>query len=140
MKIKAWILASALTLCTLPAQAAIDNDVDAITSVVMHYFEGVKAGDEEQLKKAFFHSSMDMKGLLSVDGKPTLLALSDSDAFKDLSSRPNTTMTGRILSINIYHPKAAFVTFDFNNQFVDGFQLLKTAGEWRILNKTFVAK
>ena len=122
------------------AQADNTDDIQAIRTVVNHYFEGVRDGDTDKLKAAFYHQNMDMKALLTIDGKAQLLALSDQAAFADLSKRPDSDYQGKLLSVNVYHPNAAFVTFDFNGMFIDGFQLLKQDGKWRILNKTFVEK
>ena len=49
-------------------------------------------------------------------------------------------MHGRILSINIYCAVAASVVFDYNGVYTDAFQLGKIAGEWRIVNKFYVAQ
>lgn len=116
------------------------DDVKAISAVIFNYFDGVRDGDIKKLKKAFYHQNMNMKALLTIEGKQQLLSLADNEAFADLSKRPDASYQGQILSINIYHPNAAFVTFDFNSLFIDGFQLLKQDGQWRILNKTFVEK
>ncbi len=140
MKLFKMLIMSLLVLSSLPASAASNSDIKAINKVVKQYFEGVRKGDEALLKRAFYNQNMNMKALLTIDGKEQLLSLADAEAFADLAKRPDASYTGKVLSINVYQPNAAFVLFDFNDMFIDGFQLLKQAGKWKILNKTFVEK
>ncbi len=140
MKLIKMMLAFLLLGSALTSHAGNKTDIQAITSVVNSYFEGVRNGDMKMLKKAFYNQNMNMKALLTIDGKQQLLSLADEEAFADLGKRPDPSYSGKILSINVYQPNAAFVTFDFNDMFIDGFQLLKQDNQWRILNKTFVEK
>lgn len=139
MKLVKVFLAT-LVLVSSGVNASGNNDIKQIDQVVKRYFEGVRTGDMELLKQAFYNQNMNMKALLTIDGKEQLLSLADAEALADLAKRPDPSYTGKVLSINQYQPNAAFVTFDFNGMFIDGFQLLKQAGEWKILNKTFVEK
>lgn len=134
------ILAAAFFLISCHTASASTSDIQAIEKVVGNYFEGVRSGDLKLLKRAFYQRNMNMKALIKIEGKQQLLSLADEEAFADLAKRPDSSYTGKVISVNVYQPNAAFVVFDFNGMFIDGFQLLKQDGEWKILNKTFVEK
>ena len=123
-----------------PAMAGGDSDIGAIKSAIHAYFDGVREGDRSKLEQAFIPSNAHMKYLEHKAGKDTVQSWQDGVVFDRLTDNPDASLKGEILSINIYNPKAAFATFDFNGAFVDGFQLVKVNGQWRIVNKLYVDK
>ena len=143
-----WLfaLAACAAAAAAPAGAAGDvdtgaaGDVDMIAAVVADYFDGVREGDRGKLARAFAESDAHMKFLAREDGGQAVKTWAGSAVLDRLSGVPDESRVGRIRSINIYHPDAAFVVFDFDDAFVDGFQMLRIDGAWRIVNKTYVPR
>lgn len=138
MKLKSTLFTLILSATSLSALAQEAGDLEAIRATVDHYFEGTREGNRAKLGKAFIESTIHMQFLTQKEGKDVIQTWTHEEVLDDLSSNPDASLKGHILSINIYNPNAAFVTFDFNGEFTDGFQLIKINGKWRIINKTFV--
>ena len=129
-----------LAVLALPAVAQQPGDTEAITATIQQYFEGTRKGDRRLLEQAFLGGNVHMKHLTQEKGKDVVKSWADGKVLDILSAEEEPELKGHMLSINVYAPTAAFATFDFNGKFVDGFQLLKVNGQWRILNKTYVKK
>lgn len=141
MRVLMLPLTFVLLIFTSPILAQDAGDEAAIRATINNYFEGIKERDRSKLEKAFLDADAHMKFVRTNRGKQTVRVSDYDQTVKGLSSGqkiPN--LKGEILSIDIYSPIAAFVTFDFDNRYIDGFQLIKYNGNWRILNKTFVDK
>ena len=123
-----------------PAMAQEASDLESIKAAIHSYFDGVREGDRSKLETAFVPSDAHMKYLATENGVDTVQSWQDGVVFSRLTENPDASLKGEILSINIYNPKAAFATFDFNGEFIDGFQLVKMNGQWRIVNKLYVSK
>lgn len=143
-----WLfaLAACAAAAAAPAGEAGDvdtgaaGDVDMIEAVVADYFDGVREGDRGKLERAFAESDAHMKFLSREDGGQAVKTWAGSAVLDRLSGVPDESRVGRIRSIDVYHPDAAFVVFDFDDAFVDGFQMLRIDGAWRIVNKTYVPR
>ena len=115
-----------------------EHDLVGIKTAILNYFTGVKEGDLSKVKKAFLDSNIHMKGIMTIDGKPELKVWADDELLKVLVANASEALEGEIISINIYSKNAAFALFNFNNIYIDAFQLFKIDNEWRIINKAFV--
>ena len=140
MKKHILIALSFLSIASWPVMAQEVSDLESIKAAIHNYFDGVREGDRSKLETAFAPSDAHMKYLATENGVDAVQSWQDGVVFDRLTDNPDASLKGEILSINIYNPKAAFVTFDFNGQFVDGFQLVKMNGQWRIVNKLYVSK
>lgn len=141
MRVLTLFFAIALFALTSPIMAQEAGDEAAIRATINNYFEGIKERDKSKLAKAFLDSDAHMKFVRTRGGKQSVSVADYNQTLKRLSSgRKNPDLKGKILSIDIYNPIAAFAVFDFDNRYIDGFQLVKVNGNWRIINKTFVDK
>ena len=122
------------------ALARETDDLSAIETAIRNYFDGVRRGNLSKLEEAFADSNIHMKYLGNEEGRDVIKAWRDKAVLDRLADNPDPSLKGRILSVNIYNRNAAFATFDFDGKFVDGFQLVKMNGRWRIVNKTYVDK
>ena len=80
-----------------------------------------------------------MKGYLNgATEKKELTSRPMSEVIDDWASRdPNPNLKGEIMSVNIYSDVAATALFNFNDVFIDSFQLAKTDSGWKIVNKYY---
>ena len=140
MKKHILIALSFLSIASWPVMAQEVSDLESIKAAIHSYFAGVREGDRSKLETVFAPSDVHMKYLATENGVDTVQSWKDGVVFDRLTDNPDASLEGEILSINIYNPKAAFATFDFNGKFIDGFQLVKMNGQWRIVNKLYVSK
>ncbi len=112
------------------------SDHDAITKVVQMYLAGAKSGRGDDMKPAF-HKDATVFGYVG----PDLFAgpIQQLFAWND-ENGPATELESRIASIDLVDTVAT-VRLELENwtgnRFTDLFTLLKTDGEWKIINKVF---
>lgn len=118
------------------------SDYDRIKATIFDYFDGIRLADRARLESAFAVDAGHMKGYLKdKDGTMSLSVRPMSEVIDDWAGRaPKPEMRGEILAINIYNDVAATVLFDFNGIYTDSFQLAKTQGGWKIVNKFYTGK
>ncbi len=118
------------------------SDYQGIEKTINQYFNGLKNADREMLESAFMVKDGHMKGYLrESDGGKKLTSRPMSEVIDDWASRePNPELKGEIISVNIYSKVAATALFNFNDIFIDSFQLAKTEQGWKIVNKYYVDK
>ena len=118
------------------------SDYREIETTINNYFNGLKQANRTLLEKAFLTEGAHMKGYLKGDGgKKQLTVRPMSEVIDEWAARkPDADLHGEILSVNIYSDVAATVLFNFNDVFVDSFQLAKTSQGWRIVNKYYIDK
>ena len=118
------------------------SDYQEIERTINQYFNGLKNADRGMLESAFMVEDGHMKGYLrESDGEKKLSSRPMSEVIDDWASRePNQGLKGEIMSVNIYSEVAATALFNFNNIFIDSFQLAKTEQGWKIVNKYYVDK
>ncbi len=134
MKVVLSLLVAALLSTACFADEAADKA--AVEAAVISYLEGVRDADREKLETAFDAPNAHMKGFRR-DGS---IGVYDMRAIIDAWSNenPDPTMTGAVLSIDVYHGRIAHAVFDFNGQYLDLFQLAKVGEEWKIVNKLYM--
>ena len=118
------------------------SDYQAIEKTINQYFNGLKNADRKMLESAFMVEKGHMKGYLNgTTEKKELTSRPMSEVIDDWASRdPNPNLKGEIISVNIYSDVAATALFNFNDIFIDSFQLAKTDDGWKIVNKYYIDK
>lgn len=118
------------------------SDLDAIKATIFDYFDGIRLADRARLERAFAVDAGHMKSYLKgKDGTYSLNVRPMSEVIDGWAKGPpKPEMRGEILGINIYSPGAASVLFNYNDLFTDSFQLVKVEGQWRIVNKFYIAR
>ncbi len=118
------------------------SDYDAIKTTIFNYFDGLRMADRSRLEQAFAVDAGHMKGYLKGrDGNYTLSSRPMNEVIDGWAARdPTPDWRGEILALNVYADVAATVLFNFNDVFIDAFQLAKVDGEWRIVNKFYIDK
>ena len=117
------------------------DETKEIKNTIYNYFNGVKNSNETLLNKAFELDKAHMKGfLVEANRDVKLTSIPIKEVIKKwISKEKRPEMKGEILSIQVYGT-AATVTFDFNNQYLDFFHLVKTRNGWKIINKFYIYK
>ena len=131
-----FLLAAAIALISngrAHAQASNTDEV-AIRAAVQAYFDGMMNGSQEALRRAF-----DAKAFLIGPGRtePTRIPFEQWSAGMTKPITPADQYRNRILSIDIAGDAAVAKTeLDRPRvEYIDYLSLLKTNGEWRIVNK-----
>ena len=112
------------------------SEYGAIADVVQKYIDGAKSGQGDDMKPAF-HKDATIFGYVGTD----LFAgpIQQLFAWND-ENGPATGLQARIASIDLIGTVAT-VRLELDNwtgnRFTDLFTLLKTHGEWKIINKVF---
>ena len=112
------------------------SEYDVIAKVVQHYIDGAKSGRGDDMKPAF-HEDATIFGYAGDDlfAGPIqrLFAWNDENG-------PATGLQARIASIDLIGTIAT-VRLELDNwtdhRYTDLFTLLKTDGQWKIMNKVF---
>ena len=112
------------------------SEYDVVAKVVQHYIDGAKSGRGDDMKPAF-HEDATIFGYAGDDlfAGPIqrLFAWNDENG-------PATGLQARIASIDLIGTIAT-VRLELDNwtdhRYTDLFTLLKTDGEWKIMNKVF---
>ncbi len=112
------------------------SEYGAIADVIQQYIDGAKSGRGDDMKPAF-HKEATIFGYVGDD----LFAgpIQQLFAWND-ENGPATELQARITSIDLIGTVAT-VRLELDNwtgnRFTDLFTLLKTDGEWKIINKVF---
>lgn len=123
----------------LPARAQHREDA-AVRQAIEHYFRGHATGDGEHFKKVFHTEA---KLFFIREGK--FMQRTSAEYIAGASGKPAPDEAQRkryIESVDITGNAAMVkVVLDYPNvRFTDYMSMLKTDGEWRIVNKTFDAE
>lgn len=127
------------------AKSVVSNEHNAVIDTAFRYFEGVASGDQELLANSFDMEFGDIK-MLRVDeetGKETIKTLPLHEFAKIFKQATKDTWEAEILSVDIVKNKMAMVKLNFDTpktHYIDYLVLHKRNGQWRIVNKTFVAE
>jgi hypothetical protein len=130
------------TLFTMQAEKKLSpaatslSDYDAIKETIQHYINGGKAGDTGEMKLAF-HRDATIFGYVG----PDLFAGPIQGLFDWVDQNGAATeLEGRVTSIDLVGTVAT-ARIELENwsghRFTDFFTLLKTNGEWKVMNKVF---
>jgi len=129
-------------LCSLAAVAQTPetkSEMALITETLMDYIEGTGNGQQARLKKAF-HPDFN---LYTVTPEDSLRIRSGKEYIANVKEGVKNTRVGRIISID-YEKDAAVAKVEIlipgRRVFIDYFLLLKYAGSWKIIHKSYTSK
>lgn len=113
---------------------------DALTAVLLDYFEGLYRSDSQILRRVFHPAA-----LYACASDGTLLALNMPDYFAVVDKRPSPASRGdartdRILSIDFIGPVTALARVQCSilpRHFTDSLTLVLIDGRWQIISKVF---
>ena len=113
---------------------------DAVTAVLLEYFEGLYHSDTRILRRVFHPSA-----LYACASDGTLLALDMPDYFAVVDKRPSPasrveSRTDRILSIDFIGPVTALARVQCSilpKHFTDSLTLVLVDARWQIISKVF---
>jgi len=127
------------------AESVTGKEYQAVVKTAYNYFNGAAEGDQELLSKAFDLEFGDVK-MITVNketGKETIRTVSLKEFSSYFKKATKDTWVANILSVDIVNDKMAMVKLDFDTpktHYIDYLVMYKRENEWRIINKTFVAK
>ncbi|NQZ89571.1 MAG: nuclear transport factor 2 family protein [Colwellia sp.] len=127
------------------AEAITGKEHQAVMQTAYNYFNGAANGDQELLSKAFDLDFGHMK-MITVDketGKETIRTVTLKEFTGYFKKATKDTWVANVLSIDIVDDKMAMVKLNFETpktHYIDYLVMYKRNNEWRIINKTFIAK
>jgi len=127
------------------AEAVTGKEYQAVVDTAYNYFNGAANGDQELLSKAFDLEFGHMK-MITVNketGKETIRTVPLKEFSGYFKKATKDSWVANILSVDIVDDKMAMVKLDFETSkthYVDYLVMYKRENEWRIVNKTFIAK
>lgn len=116
------------------------TDIDDVTNLLMHYFNGLFHGDTAILEKVFHP---DFLYASATDGE--LLLLKKHRYFEVVEGRPSPASLGesrhdKIISIELAGPVTAYARVECRitgKCFTDFLGMVKLNGQWKIISKVF---
>jgi hypothetical protein len=127
------------------AESVTGKEYQAVVQTAYNYFNGVANGDQKLLSKAFDLEFGHVK-MINVNkdtGKETIRTVSLKDFSGYFKKATQDKWVANILSVDIVDDKMAMVKLDFDTpktHYIDYLVMYKRENEWRIINKTFIAK
>lgn len=127
------------------AESISGKEYQAVVQTAYNYFNGAANGDQKLLAKAFDLEFGHVK-MISVNkdtGKETIKSVSLKEFSGYFKKATKDTWVANILSVDIVDEKMAMVKLDFDTpktHYIDYLVMYKRENEWRIINKTFIAK
>jgi len=129
---------------TVQAKAVTSNDYEAVVQTAYNYFNGMAEGDQALLSKAFDFEFGDVK-MITLDkdtGKEVIRTVPLKKFAGYFSKATKDIWQAKVLSVDIVDEKMAMVKLNFDTpktHYIDYLVMYKRQGEWKIINKTFVA-
>lgn len=130
---------------TSHAEPVTGKEYQAVVETAYNYFNGSANGDQELLSKAFDMEFGHVK-MISVDkdtGEETIRTVPLKEFSGYFKKATKDTWSANILSVDIVDNQMAMVKLDFDTpktHYIDYLVMYKRGNEWRIINKTFIAK
>ncbi len=127
------------------AQSVTGSEYKAVVETAYNYFNGAANGDQKLLAEAFDLEFGHVK-MITTDketGKEVIRTVPLKEFAGYFKQATKDTWHANILSVDIVDEKMAMVKLDFQTpktQYIDYLVMYKRDGDWRIINKTFVAK
>jgi len=127
------------------AESVTGKEYQAVVNTAYNYFNGAASGNQKLLSKAFDLEFGHVK-MISVNketGKETIRSVPLKEFSGYFKKATKDTWTANILSVDIVDDKMAMVKLDFETpktHYIDYLVMYKRENEWRIINKTFIAK
>lgn len=127
------------------AESVTGKEYQAVVETAYNYFNGAANGDQNLLSKAFDQEFGHVK--MIIVSKDTNEEIIRTVPLKEFSSyfkeATKDKWEANILSVDIVDDQMAMVKLDFHTpktHYIDYLVMYKRQNEWRIINKTFVAK
>ncbi|MDK2596811.1 nuclear transport factor 2 family protein [Pseudoalteromonas obscura] len=127
------------------AEPITGKEYQAVVETAYNYFNGAANGDQKLLAKAFDqefgHVKMITKSKES--GKESIKSVPLDEFSGYFKKATKDKWEANILSVDIVDDQMAMVKLDFHTpktHYIDYLVMYKRQNEWRIINKTFVAK
>ena len=148
---KIKLFSMTIALCTFllstvsHAESVTGKEYQAVVETAYNYFNGVANADQKLIAKALDLEFGHMK-MISVDkdtGKESIRTVTLKEFSGYFKKATKDTWVANILSVDIVDDKMAMVKLDFNTpktHYIDYLVMYKRENEWRIINKTFIAK
>ncbi len=142
------IAMAAVTLITSTfshSESITGKEYQAVVETAYNYFNGAANSDQTLLSKAFDQEFGDVK-MLVVDkdsGTEKIRTVPLKEFSGYFKTATKDTWEANVLSVDIVDDKMAMVKLDFytpKTHYIDYLVMYKRQNEWRIINKTFVAK
>ena len=127
------------------AESVSGNEYQAVVDTAYNYFKGAANGDQNMLASAFDMEFGHVKMIRTDDktGKETIRAVPLNEFAKVFKKATKDLWQANILSVDIVDDKMAMVKLNFDTpktNYVDYLVMYKRDNNWRIINKTFIAK
>lgn len=136
-----------LFLMSLPgyAKSVTSDEYQAVVDTAYNYFNGAANGDQALLAQAF---DMDFGHVKMIrkdkeTGKETIRSIPLNEFAAVFKQATKDTWQANILAVDIVDNSMAMVKLDFHTpktHYIDYLVMYKRNNNWRIINKTFVAK
>lgn len=126
------------------AKAKTSNEYEAVVATAYKYFNGAANGDQALLNAAFDTDFGDIKmPMVDKETGNDIVRTVPLAQFAKVFKKPTPDLwQAKVLSVDIVDDKMAMVKLDFDTpktHYVDYLVMYKRNGQWRIVNKTFVA-
>lgn len=127
------------------AEALTGKEYQAVVATAYNYFNGAANGDQTLLSKAFDQEFGDVK-MITVDkdtGKEIIRTVPLKEFSGYFKNATQDKWEAKVLSVDIVDDQMAMVKLNFDTpktHYIDYLVMYKRENEWRIINKTFVAK
>jgi hypothetical protein len=126
------------------AESITSKEYQAVVETAYNYFNGAANGDQKLLLSAFDLEFGHVKMIvLDKDtGKETVRTVPLKEFAGYFKNATKDIWKASILSVDIVDEKMAMVKLDFDTpktHYIDYLVMYKRNGEWRIINKTFIA-
>jgi hypothetical protein len=127
------------------AESITGKEYQAVIKTAYDYFNGAANGDQELLSKAFDVDFGHVKMIIvnKDTGKEIIRTVPLKEFSGYFKKATKDTWVANILSVDIVDDKMAMVKLDFDTpktHYIDYLVMYKRNDEWRIINKTFIAK
>ena len=127
------------------AESVSSKEYQAVIDTAYNYFNGAASGDQALLSKAFDMEFGHVK-MITLDketGQETIRSVPLKEFSGYFKTATKDKWAANILSVDIVDEKMAMVKLDFDTpktHYIDYLVMYKRENNWRIINKTFVAK
>ena len=127
------------------AESVSGNEYQAVVDTAYNYFKGAANGDQNMLASAFDMEFGHVK-MITLDketGQETIRSVPLKEFSGYFKTATKDKWAANILSVDIVDEKMAMVKLDFDTpktHYIDYLVMYKRENNWRIINKTFVAK
>ena len=146
-QVKRGLYTTALLFITFGsyAESVTGTEYQAVIDTAYDYFEGAAHRNQTRLFSAFDTEFGHVK-MLQQDpetGDQTLRVVSLEEFVGYFKQATNDTWEGKVLSVDIVDDTMAMVKLDFKTSkthYIDYLVMYKRNGQWKIVNKTFVAR